>query len=45
MSGYSGFGSRGLDAHEDALLSKPFTRDALLTKIQEALHLQKSPVF
>jgi CheY-like chemotaxis protein len=44
MSGYSGFGNRGTDPQEDALLSKPFTRDALLTKMHEALHLQKSPV-
>jgi two-component system cell cycle sensor histidine kinase/response regulator CckA len=44
MSGYSGFGNRGTDPQEDVLLSKPFTRDALLTKMHEALHLQKSPV-
>jgi PAS domain S-box-containing protein len=44
MSGYSGFASRGHDAQEDALLSKPFTRDDLLAKIHDALHLQKSPV-
>jgi hypothetical protein len=43
MSGYSGFGNRGLDMQEDVLLSKPFTRDALLSKVYEVLHLQKSP--
>jgi two-component system cell cycle sensor histidine kinase/response regulator CckA len=44
MSGYSGFGSRGLAETEDIILSKPFTRDALLRKLREVLHLQRSPV-
>jgi two-component system cell cycle sensor histidine kinase/response regulator CckA len=44
MSGYSGFGNRGVDASEDVLVSKPFTRDTLLGKLHEVLHLHKSPV-
>jgi CheY-like chemotaxis protein len=44
MSGYSGFGNRGLDAQEEVLLSKPFSREALLNKVHEVLHAQKSPV-
>jgi two-component system, cell cycle sensor histidine kinase and response regulator CckA len=44
MSGYSGFTNRGLDAKEDVLISKPFTRDTLLGKLRDVLHLQKSPV-
>jgi PAS domain S-box-containing protein len=44
MSGYSGFGSRGLAESEDILLSKPLTRDTLLRKLYEVLHLQKDPV-
>jgi CheY-like chemotaxis protein len=44
MSGCSGFGSRDLAESGDALLSKPFTRDTLLRKVEEVLHLQKAPV-
>jgi PAS domain S-box-containing protein len=44
MSGYSGFGHRGLAESEDILLSKPFTRDTLLRTLDEVLHLQKDPV-
>jgi two-component system, cell cycle sensor histidine kinase and response regulator CckA len=44
MSGYSGFGHRGSVEPEDILLSKPLTRAALLRKLHEVLHLQKSPV-
>jgi two-component system, cell cycle sensor histidine kinase and response regulator CckA len=44
MSGYSGFASRGFDSKEDVLISKPFTRDTLLSRLHEVLHLQKSPV-
>jgi two-component system cell cycle sensor histidine kinase/response regulator CckA len=44
MSGYSGFGSRGLAESGDILLSKPLTRDTLLRKLHEVLHLQKDPV-
>jgi YesN/AraC family two-component response regulator len=44
MSGYSGFGHRGLVEADDVLLSKPLTRDALLRKLHEVLHLQKDPV-
>ena len=41
MSGYSGFGHRGLGESEDILLTKPLTRDALLRKLDEVLHLQQ----
>ena len=44
MSGYSGFGSRELAEPGDVLLSKPFTRETLLRKLDEVLHLQKAPV-
>jgi len=44
MSGYSGFGHRGLAGSEDILLSKPLTRDTLLRKLHEVLHLQKVSV-
>jgi two-component system cell cycle sensor histidine kinase/response regulator CckA len=44
MSGYSGFGHRGLAESEDILLPKPLTRDVLLRKLHEVLHLQKDPV-
>jgi PAS domain S-box-containing protein len=44
MSGYSGFGHRGLVEADDVLLSKPLRRDALLRKLHEVLHLQKTPV-
>jgi signal transduction histidine kinase/CheY-like chemotaxis protein len=44
MSGYSGFGYGGLPESEDVPLSKPFTRDVLLRKLHEVLHLQKDPV-
>ena len=44
MSGYSGFGSRELAEPRDILLSKPFTRETLLRKLDEVLHLQKVPV-
>jgi two-component system, cell cycle sensor histidine kinase and response regulator CckA len=41
MSGYSGFGSRGLAEQGDILLSKPITRETLLRKLDEVLHMQK----
>jgi two-component system cell cycle sensor histidine kinase/response regulator CckA len=44
MSGYSGFGQRDLAEPDDILLSKPLTRDTLLRKLHEVLHLQKVPV-
>jgi len=44
MSGYSGFASRGHDSPEDVLLSKPFTRDGLLSRMREALNARKSLV-
>jgi two-component system cell cycle sensor histidine kinase/response regulator CckA len=44
MSGYSGFAHRGSVEPDDVLLSKPLTRDALLRKLHEVLHLQKAPV-
>jgi YesN/AraC family two-component response regulator len=37
MSGYSGFVSRGLIDPDAILVSKPFTRDELLDKIQQVL--------
>jgi YesN/AraC family two-component response regulator len=37
MSGYSGFVSRGLIDPDAVLVSKPFTRDELLNKIQQVL--------
>jgi two-component system, cell cycle sensor histidine kinase and response regulator CckA len=43
MSGYAGFAHRGVPEAEDVLLSKPITRDALLRKLREILHLQKTP--
>jgi CheY-like chemotaxis protein len=44
MSGYSGFGHYELAESQDTLLSKPLTRDVLLRKLHEVLHLQKAPV-
>jgi two-component system, cell cycle sensor histidine kinase and response regulator CckA len=44
MSGYSGFSSREPAESGDPLLAKPFTRDTLLRKLDEVLHLQKAPV-
>jgi hypothetical protein len=37
MSGYTGFTHPGLAGPEITLLSKPFTRDALLRKLHEVL--------
>ena len=42
MSGYSGFANRSHDSQEEVLLSKPFTRDALLSRVREALNVRKS---
>ena len=41
MSGYTGFARRGLLDTQAILLPKPFTRDALLSKLQEALDLHE----
>jgi CheY-like chemotaxis protein len=43
MSGYTGFGHHGFAEPEEILLAKPITRDLLLRKLHEALHLQDSP--
>ena len=43
MSGYTGF-SQGSTQPDDILLPKPITRDALLRKVREVLHLHKAPV-
>jgi len=43
MSGYSGFSNRGLAQPDDILLPKPITREALLRKVHEVLHLQNAP--
>jgi two-component SAPR family response regulator len=40
MSGYSGFTHAGLADSEISLLAKPFTRQALLRKIREAIESQ-----
>jgi DNA-binding response OmpR family regulator len=37
MSGYTGFVSRGLIDPHASLVSKPFTREELLRKIQQIL--------
>jgi YesN/AraC family two-component response regulator len=37
MSGYTGFPRRGIRDSEANLLAKPFTRDALLHKLHNAL--------
>jgi two-component system cell cycle sensor histidine kinase/response regulator CckA len=44
MSGYTGFSNNGPAHSEDILLPKPVTRQALLQKVREVLHLQKAPV-
>jgi PAS domain S-box-containing protein len=44
MSGYSGFGHRGIASSADILLSKPLTREAMLRKLHEVLHLQNDHV-
>jgi CheY-like chemotaxis protein len=44
MSGYTEFSDNGPAQSEDILLPKPVTREALLRKMQEVLHLQKAPV-
>jgi PAS domain S-box-containing protein len=41
MSGYTSFTRRGTLDSDAILLQKPFTRDALLSKLREALDLQK----
>jgi two-component system, cell cycle sensor histidine kinase and response regulator CckA len=41
MSGYTSFTRRGLLDSDAILLQKPFTRDALLSKLREVLDLQK----
>jgi two-component system cell cycle sensor histidine kinase/response regulator CckA len=43
MSGYSGFSHHGTGDSEDIVLSKPLTRETLLQKLHEVLHLQKAP--
>jgi two-component system cell cycle sensor histidine kinase/response regulator CckA len=40
MSGYTGFVSRGLIDPHAVLVSKPFTREELLRKIQQVLGLR-----
>jgi FixJ family two-component response regulator len=40
MSGYTGFTHAGLADPEISFLSKPFTREALLRKVREALATQ-----
>ena len=41
VSGYSGFGSRGLSESGEIFLTKPLTRDTLLRKLHEVLQQQK----
>ncbi len=40
MSGYTNFTGRGMLDSDATLLQKPFTRDALLSKMREVLALQ-----
>jgi CheY-like chemotaxis protein len=45
MSGYTGFGGHhGYTEAEEILLAKPITRDVLLRKLHEVLHLHSSPI-
>jgi hypothetical protein len=39
MSGYAGLGAPELNSSSAILLTKPFTRDALLQKLEEVLKL------
>jgi hypothetical protein len=41
MSGYTSFTRRGMLDPNAILLQKPFTRDALLSKLREVLDMQK----
>jgi hypothetical protein len=41
MSGYTGFTHRGMLETNAILLAKPFTRDVLLHKLQEALTVEE----
>jgi hypothetical protein len=41
MSGYTGFTHPELLDSDATLVSKPFTREALLRKLHEELHLEK----
>jgi two-component system cell cycle sensor histidine kinase/response regulator CckA len=43
ISGYASFSRRGMLDSDAVLLQKPFTRDALLSKLREVLDLQSQP--